>query len=131
MKNEKKKNCFIQFRVTKALKDQIFLKNKRNGMSLSSYLRYLLNADEVPPIMYVEKCEQLYSVIQEHRSELNRIGNNLNQIAKFLNSIGQADSSTVDYFRNFLMPAIDEQNNLLQTLKQQEKNIMRQLVSTS
>lgn len=56
---------------------------EKSGLSKSQYMRQLINGykiKELPPLDY-------YNLIRE----LNAIGNNLNQIARIANSIGEID----------------------------------------
>jgi len=67
----------IKFYITESEREQI-LKRASGFNSLSEYLRYISRKGKIvkrPP-----------SISLDHYTELNRIGNNINQIAKRINS---------------------------------------------
>ena len=76
----RKRNVHIQFWLDKKEAEALGKKVKRSGLSREAYLRHLVNGvvpqDAPPPAYY------------DFMRELHRIGNNLNQIAKRVNSTG-------------------------------------------
>lgn len=74
-----KKNERVYIRVNLSDKERIFKNAKASGMSASEYLRKLINDKEI-----VHKED--YMQIKELIYEVNKIGKNINQIAKLFNS---------------------------------------------
>lgn len=84
----------IHFRVTSEEKRLIQMKAEKAGLSLSEYLiRQGLSrkVTVVPP--------ELFSEYKAMSAELGRLGNNMNQIAKHLNS-GGSESIVIQWFDN-------------------------------
>ena len=71
-----KKDVSIHFRLSKKLKEKIKLESEKSNMTMSQYINNCLNNKS---IIVIEKGKEIYY-------ELNKIGNNLNQIAKKVNS---------------------------------------------
>lgn len=70
------KNKRITIRIEEKLKEKIKLESEKSNMTMSQYINKCLNNKS---IIVIEKGKEIYY-------ELNKIGNNLNQIAKKVNS---------------------------------------------
>lgn len=70
------KNKRITIRIEEKLKEKIKLESEKSNMTMSQYINNCLNNKS---IIVIEKGKEIYY-------ELNKIGNNLNQIAKKVNS---------------------------------------------
>lgn len=66
----------ITFRIDKRLKEKIKLESKKSNMTMSEYINKSLKNKS---IVVIEEGKEIYY-------ELSKIGNNVNQIAKKLNS---------------------------------------------
>ena len=73
------KNERVYIRVNGADKEKLFRNAKKSGISASEYFRKLINDKEI-----VHKED--YLQIKELTYEVNKIGTNINQIAKLFNS---------------------------------------------
>ncbi len=84
------KQHFIGIRVTDTLY-QVLLRNSRDaGLSMSEYIRKVLMHQKIilkPEIVFDD------SKLLEALANLGRIGNNINQIARYLNEGGRPTSS--------------------------------------
>ena len=84
----------IHFRVTSEEKRQMQIKAEKAGLTLSEYLiRQGLSrkVTVVPP--------ELFAEYKAMCAELGRLGNNMNQIARHLNS-GGSDNTVIQWFDN-------------------------------
>lgn len=70
------KDVSIHFRLSKKLKEKIKLESGKSNLTMSEYINRCLKNKS---IIVIENGKEIYY-------ELNKIGNNLNQIAKKLNS---------------------------------------------
>jgi uncharacterized membrane protein len=70
------KGTMVSFRISKEEKEHLIKKSKKINTSISNYCRYAV----------LNKKVNYISGIKDVLPELNRIGNNLNQIAYKLNS---------------------------------------------
>lgn len=66
----------IHFRLSKKLKEKVKIESEKSNMSMSQYINTCLNKKN---IVVIEKGKEIYF-------ELSKIGNNINQIAKKINS---------------------------------------------
>ena len=80
--NETEKDCRITFRMTKEERTRLDHLTEQSGLSISDLVRSALNGVEIRQRQGAE-IGQLYT-------EINRIGNNINQIARSVNA-GIAD----------------------------------------
>ena len=81
------RNRFVRFRVSEEMYELISDEARKSGLSLSDYCRNaLLNrpTTKLPIIIHDESA-----ILQELRN-INKLGSNLNQIAKHLNQGGAA-----------------------------------------
>ncbi len=71
-----KKDVSIHFRLSSDLKEKIKRESEKSNMTMSQYINSCLNNKS---IVIIENGKEIYF-------ELNKIGNNINQIARKLNS---------------------------------------------
>ena len=81
-------------------------KQKASGMkSKSSFLRHL--------ILYGYVYDIDYSELREYNAALGKIGNNLNQIAKRMNAIGNVYAADVKEVKELMKKVWDTQKSML------------------
>lgn len=84
----RKRNVHIQFWLSRKEFEMLNKKVKRSGLSLSAYLRHLINGvvpRDAPPPDYYAMMRELY-----------RIGSNLNQIAQKAHILNAVDAQRYD-----------------------------------
>ena len=84
----RKRNVHIQFWLDRKEAEILNKKVKRSGLSMSVYLRHLINGvvpQDAPPPDYYAMMRELY-----------RIGNNLNQIAQKAHILNAVDAQRYD-----------------------------------
>ena len=104
----RKRNVHIQFWLDKKDAEAFQKKVKRSGLSREAYLRHLVNGlepQDAPPPDY-------YAMMRE----LHGIGNNLNQIAKSLNTYEQVDI-------HFIEITVNELRNMIKNLEQEVRGV--------
>lgn len=74
-----KKNEMFYMRIDEKDKKKLFSDAKKAGISASAYLRQLIHGK-------TPETREDYQLVKDLIYEINRIGNNINQIAKFFNS---------------------------------------------
>ncbi|PSM51436.1 putative mobilization protein MobC [Campylobacter blaseri] len=82
MKLKNNRTCKISIRLNDDEMDSLMLKANLSGFSISSYIRYIILHSK-PPIHKFDKAMII---------ELSRIGNNINQIAKYINTNKSLDN---------------------------------------
>lgn len=92
MSRKRKRNKLIRFFVNEAEKELIDKKIEQSHLDTSKYLRKVALGE---PIVNID-ISKLDGVIYE----LNKIGTNINQIAKFCNSNNQIYKSDIDELKN-------------------------------
>lgn len=73
------------FRLTEEQWNYIEKKSEECGISVSAYLRILIEADRKNESVALNKKED-FLLLRSYRTELGHIGNNINQIAHNVNS---------------------------------------------
>lgn len=108
IKHEKRKEM-IRIRVTQDEKDKI--NERKTQKSLATWLRNLA-LDTVPPIVPITKTLPIKSADPELVRGIGRIGSNLNQIAKHVNTNKQLDDKVLSSINRIELLLIDliEQN---------------------
>ena len=76
--NQTEKDCFLSVRLTKEEKQHLEQLAKQSGLTLSNTIRACINGTEIRQSQPAE-IGKLYT-------EVNRIGNNINQIARSVNA---------------------------------------------
>jgi hypothetical protein len=93
----------IHFRVTKTEKDKLMKKANDAGYTLSSYVKKVVFENKIVPKTDIETV-----------LELKKIGVNINQLAKFINTFPVQDN--LPYAINNLQLYIDKLNKLIANL---------------
>lgn len=91
-----RKNIRMRFRITDKQKEHIDRKCKEHGINNSEYLRRLVDSD-MGKLIPMQTREQLL-VRKELIYEVNRIGNNINQIARNVNMLHYSESEKKKLF---------------------------------
>ena len=87
--NTPKRNHIIKTRLDDDEHTEFLRRMELYGMSQSEFIRQAVSGAPVKPIITVHPVnDQLLSVIGKLTAEYGRIGNNLNQIARYLNEYG-------------------------------------------
>lgn len=97
----------IHFRIEKRLKEKLEDESKKMNLSLSEYINKKL---ENKSLVVIEEGKQIYY-------ELNKIGNNLNQIARKLNSTNNNLTLKDKVQLNYISEGINKIWQLLNSLK--------------
>ena len=84
---DENRDTFIKIRVTKSEKEQIRRKAKESNFTMSDYSRKLILKKKIAKPKYShEDAVMIATELREAKKELNKIGNNVNQIAKLANA---------------------------------------------
>jgi hypothetical protein len=106
IKHEKRKEM-IRIRVTQDEKDK--MNERKTQKSLATWLRNLA-LDTVPPIVPITKTLPIKSADPELVRAIGRIGSNLNQIAKHVNTnkqISDKELSSINRIESMLIDVIN------------------------
>ena len=109
----RKRNVHIQFWLDCKEAEILNKKVKRSGLSMSAYLRHLINGvvtRDAPPPDYYAMMRELY-----------RIGNNLNQIAQKAHTLQVIDAQRYDGDYRMLESAIQKITSAVVEPKPMEK----------
>ena len=109
----RKRNVHIQFWLDRKEAEILNKKVKRSGLSMSVYLRHLINGvvpRDAPPPDYYAMMRELY-----------RIGNNLNQIAQKAHALQVIDAQRYDEDYRMLESAIRQITSAVVEPKPMEK----------
>lgn len=91
MKN-RKRQLPLSFRVTQTEKEAIYKKMKEHELKdFSSYAREMLTQGEVRIISHFEQA-----AIKKMLAELGKIGSNINQVARFMNTTDELYKTELD-----------------------------------
>ena len=92
MKDSGNKDQIVKLRVSGAERDMFEAKAANYG-SISAMIRdAVAHYDDTLMKRRIESMNMLYPLISKHESDLNRIGNNLNQIAHYCNLVSETTS---------------------------------------
>ncbi len=97
------KNKVICFRLSEAMYEVFSYEAKKSGLSLSEFCRrVLLNRPikKLPVIIHDEK--EIAQTLRNIDADINRLGNNMNQIARHLNQGGSIMEPVLEEIRNEL-----------------------------
>ena len=104
----RKRNIQIITRLNRKEQEHLQSMVKRSGLSQEAYVRQLINGvvpNDAPPVDYYKMMQELHS-----------IGNNLNQIAKSLNTYEQVDI-------HFIEITVNELRNMIKNLEQEVRGV--------
>lgn len=84
---DENRDTFVKIRVTKSEKEQIRRNAKESNFTMSDYSRKLILKKKITKPKYShENAVMIATELREAKKELNKIGNNINQIAKLANT---------------------------------------------
>ena len=84
---DENRDTFIKIRVTKSEKEQIRRNAKESNFTMSDYSRKLILKKKIAKPKYSrEDALMISNSLRETKKELNKIGSNINQIAKLANT---------------------------------------------
>jgi len=90
---KEKKVSEVKIRLTLSERESWKLKAESHGMTLSNYIRVLMQSDEVKRSPILKRTKRDYvQADPELLRQLASIGNNINQIAKAINASGLNDN---------------------------------------
>ena len=102
MKESGNKDQVIRLRVSGAERDMFEAKAANYG-SISAMIRdAVAHYDDTLMKRRIESMNLLYPLISKHESDLNRIGNNLNQVAHYCNLLAE-NNGRGDYLHIILV----------------------------
>lgn len=105
----RKRNHQIKFRLTDSEYKELISMIELSGLSIQ---QYLLQSSLHPHLIdksVVDKLKSVNQSISDLNGELNHIGNNFNQIAKYVNINGSLDQrQNLSYFRDILSEYMDD-----------------------
>ena len=106
---EDMKTKTINVRVDKATLDMVIKESKKNNKNISQYIRDLILSTDIRTNPEIKKA------INDLRKEINRIGVNINQIAKNTNAGIYSETDRINL--------IERQNALLKEFKKMKERI--------
>jgi uncharacterized protein (DUF1778 family) len=118
MKEEKKQNlktAEIHFRVSEASKAKMTKKASLAGLSLTEFI--IRSTERVGVEKLVAK-ENSFKVAMEVGKELNKIGNNINQIAHYVNREKSVHEGVLKSFFAETQKILDNQERLMSLVKE-------------
>lgn len=111
--NTPKRSCYIRARLTVEEKEAFDYLLEASGMSQTDYIRQAVFHAKVSPHITQEcSIDQLTDLLAEY----GKIGSNLNQIARHLNSGGTATSYILDDVRTAILDLDDLKYEILKTV---------------
>ena len=94
---DENRDTFIKIRVTKSEKEQIRRKAKESNFTMSDYSRKLILKKKIAKPKYShEDAVMIATELREAKKELNKIGNNVNQITKLANTDSSLDDKNLN-----------------------------------
>lgn len=94
---DENRDTFIKIRVTKSEKEQIRRKAKESNFTMSDYSRKLILKKKIAKPKYShEHALMIATELRETKKALNKIGNNINQIAKLANTDSSLDDKNLN-----------------------------------
>lgn len=94
---DENRDTFIKIRVTKSEKEQIRRNAKESNFTMSDYSRKLILKKKITKPKYShENAVMISNSLREAKKALNKIGNNINQIAKLANTDSSLDDKNLN-----------------------------------
>ena len=103
--NQRQRSKLALMRLTPAEAADLQARAQNAGLSVSAYLRACALGDSGPRAKRAPTVHQ--AMLSEALASLNRVGNNINQIAKHLNSGNHPDRAAMATARGELMAIIE------------------------
>lgn len=104
----------------------LFRKKATSYPSMGAMIREAVSCfqdEEVRTVL--ERTQMIWTLIQEHHTELCRQGNNLNQIAHYCNLLKIQDVYSREWIETQVVPFIKELLNMNGTLYRREKKLLQ------
>jgi len=108
MKDSGNKDQIVKLRVSNAERE-LFEAKAANYGSISAMIRdAVAHYDDTLIKRRIESMNLLYPLISKHEADLNRIGNNLNQIAHYCNMLAAKGEYEMQYVASAIEPILHQ-----------------------
>ena len=108
MKESENKDQVIRLRVSGAERDMFEAKAANYG-SISAMIRdAVAHYDDTLMKRRIESMNLLYPLISKHESDLNRVGNNLNQVAHYCNLLAENNEYNMQVITSSVEPVLHQ-----------------------
>ena len=129
MKDTGNKNQIVKLRVSGAERD-MFEAKAVNYSSISAMIRdAVAHYDDTLMKRRIESMNLLYPLISKHESDLNRIGNNLNQIAHYCNLLATNGEYNMQVITSSVEPLLHQLLSLNSDIAATEHKIFTRIFS--
>ena len=128
-KDSGNKDQIVKLRVSGAERDMFETKAANYG-SISAMIRdAVANYDDTLMKRRIESMNLLYPLISKHESDLNRIGNNLNQIAHYCNLLAANGEYNMQIITSSVEPLLHQLLTLNSDIAATEHKIFTRIFS--
>lgn len=122
-----KKNKLVLIRLSED-EHKMFVEKAATYPSLSSFVRSaVLIFDDKLYAKKLKSFEDLYNLIMEHKAEMSRQGNNLNQIAHACNLLSKNNKLSESFIESEVLPVIRSVNGDFAQILFMEEKIFKNL----
>ena len=129
MKDSGNKDQIVKLRVSGAERDMFEAKAANYG-SISAMIRdAVAHYDDTLMKRRIESMNLLYPLISKHESDLNRIGNNLNQIAHYCNLLAENGEYNMQVITSSVEPLLHQLLSLNSDIAATEHKIFTRIFS--
>jgi len=129
MKDSGNKDRIVKLRVSGAERDMFEAKAANYG-SISAMIRdAVTHYDDALMKRRIESMNMLYPLISKHESDLNRIGNNLNQIAHYCNLLAANGEYNMQVITSSVEPLLHQLLSLNSDIAATEHKIFTRIFS--
>ena len=129
MKESGNKDQVIRLRVSGAERDMFEAKAANYG-SISAMIRdAVAHYDDTLMKRRIESMNLLYPLISKHESDLNRIGNNLNQVAHYCNLLAENNEYNMQVITSSVEPVLHQLLSLNSDIAATEHKIFTRIFS--
>jgi hypothetical protein len=126
MKTEKR--TILQKVYLTPTEKKLFVERARNYHSLSAMVRDAVTTyDDLLMKRKIEAFNQLQPLIAKHEADINRLGNNLNQVAHYTNILANNGKVEMHYVANMVEPLLHDIYESNRDIVQTEHAMMRKL----
>ena len=129
MKDSGNKDQIVKLRVSNAERDMFEAKAANYG-SISAMIRdAVTHYDDTLMKRRIESMNLLYPLISKHEADLNRIGNNLNQVAHYCNMLAAKGEYEMQYVASAIEPILHQLLSLNSDIASTEHKIFTRIFS--
>ena len=129
MKESGNKDQVIRLRVSGAERDMFEAKAANYG-SISAMIRdAVAHYDDTLMKRRIESMNLLYPLISKHEADLNRIGNNLNQVAHYCNLLAENNEYNMQVITSSVEPVLHQLLTLNSDIAATEHKIFTRIFS--